>query len=96
MNPAVKNENGSPARDPLSMKQQNLEHLNIITSRKLVGNPAYSLCKSDITLEGKAVSTECRPGITGSAFSNESASRSQSGERLTENRASSVQRVLRF
>jgi len=49
MNPAVKNENGSPARDPLST-QENVEHLNSITSRKLVGNPAYSFCKSDITL----------------------------------------------
>ncbi|PIJ63001.1 PD-(D/E)XK nuclease family protein [Mesotoga sp. H07.pep.5.3] len=87
MNPAVKNENGSPARDPLSTQKANVEHLNIITSRKLVGNPAYSFCKSDITLEGKAVSKECRPGTTGSAFSEKLAlEKSQSGERLTENR----------
>jgi len=86
MNPAVKNENGSPARDPLSTQKANVEHLNIITSRKLVGNPAYSFCKSDITSEGKVVSTECRPGRTGSAFCGESASRPQNGERLTENR----------
>ncbi|RLL85912.1 PD-(D/E)XK nuclease family protein [Mesotoga sp. BH458_6_3_2_1] len=86
MNPAVKNENGSPARDPLSTQKANVEHLNIITSRKLVGNPAYSLCKSDITSEGKSVSTECGSRRTGSAFCAESASKLQSGERLTENR----------
>jgi len=84
MNPAVKNENGSPARDPLSTQKANVEHLNIITSRKLVGNPGYSFCKSDITSE--AVSAECGTRRTGPAFSNESASRSQSGARLTENR----------
>jgi len=50
MNPAVKNENGPLARDPLSTQKANVEHLNSITSRKLVGNPAYSFCKSDITL----------------------------------------------
>jgi hypothetical protein len=87
MNPAVKNENGSPARDPLSTQKANVEHLNIITSRKLVGNPAYSFCKSDITSEGKEVSTECGSGITGPAFSEKLAfQKSQNGERLTENR----------
>jgi len=84
MNPAVKNENGSPARDPLSTQKANVEHLNIITSRKLVGNPTYSFCKSDITSE--AVSAECGTRRTGPAFSNESASKSQNGARLTENR----------
>ena len=49
MNPAVKNENGSPARDPLSTQKANVEHLNIITSRKMVGNPVCFFCNSDIT-----------------------------------------------
>lgn len=87
MNPAVKNENGSPARDPLSTQKANVEHLNIITSRKLVGNPTYSFCNSAITSERRSVSTECRSGRTGSAFSEKLAlEKSQSRERLTENR----------
>ncbi|WP_367363525.1 hypothetical protein [Mesotoga sp.] len=82
----MKNENGSPARDPLSMKQQNVKHLNVITFRKPAANSAYSFCKSDITSERRSVSTERGTGRTGPAFSNESASRSQNGEQMTENR----------
>ncbi len=49
MNPAVKNENGPLAGDPLSVKQENVKHLNSITSRKPAANSAYSFCKSNIT-----------------------------------------------
>jgi len=86
MNPAVKNENGSPARDPLSKKQNN-NQVNVSISSQKVTNSAYSFCNSDITSEGKAVSTECRSGRTGSAFSEKLAlEKPQSGERLAENR----------
>ncbi len=85
MNQTVKNENGSPARDPLS-KEQSINHVNVSISSQKVSNSAYSFRNRDITSEGKVVSTECRPGRTGSAFCGESASRPQNGERLTENR----------
>jgi hypothetical protein len=48
MNPAVKNENGSPARDPLS-KKQNRNQINVSISSQKVTNSAYSFCNSDIT-----------------------------------------------
>jgi hypothetical protein len=85
MNPAVKNENGSPARDPLSKKQNN-NQINVSISSQKVTNSAYGFCNSAITSERRSVSTECNSGRTGPAFSNESASRSQNEERLTENR----------
>ena len=86
MNPAVKNENGSPARDPLS-KEQSINHVNVSISSQKVSNSAYSFRNRDITSEGKEVSTECRPGRTGPAFSEKFAfQKSQNGERLTENR----------
>jgi len=45
VNPAVKNENGSPARDPLS-KEQTIKQVNVTTSSQKVSNSAYSFCKS--------------------------------------------------
>ncbi|WP_258367249.1 MULTISPECIES: PD-(D/E)XK nuclease family protein [unclassified Mesotoga] len=86
MNPAVKNENGPLAGDPLS-KKQNRNQINVSTSSQKVTNSVYSFCNSDITSEGKAVSTECGSGRTGPAFSEKLAfQKSQNRERLTENR----------
>jgi len=48
MDRAEKNENGSPARDPLSKKQNN-NQVNVSISTQKVTNSAYSFCNSDIT-----------------------------------------------
>ena len=93
MNPVVKNENGSPARDPLS-KEQNNNQFNVSISSQKVTNSAYSFCNSAITSsipaeELKGFGSEgsyptCKPGL---AFSEKLAfQKSQNGERLTENR----------
>ncbi|RAO98311.1 hypothetical protein Q502_12340 [Mesotoga sp. Brook.08.YT.4.2.5.2.] len=88
MNPAVKNENGSPARDPLSIQKANLEHLNTITFKRERSNSVYPFCNSDIT---SAIHAEEASGI-GQNLSCPFISRqlapekSENGERLTENR----------
>ncbi len=48
MNPAVKNENGPLAGDPLS-KKQNRNQVNVSISSQKVTNSACSFCNSDIT-----------------------------------------------
>jgi len=88
MNPAVKNENGSPARDPLSKEHKNIQHLNTITFKRERSNSVYPFCNSDIT---SAIHAEEASGI-GQNFSCPYISRqlapekSENGERLTENR----------
>jgi len=97
MNPAVKNENGSPARDPLSRNKFNTQ-LNTTTFRREWSKSVYPFCNSDIT---SSIPAEEVSGI-GQNFScpyiskRSGPEKSENGERLTENRASSVQRVLRF
>jgi len=94
MNPAVKNENGSPARDPLSTKKNCKTLTYITTSRLERSKSVYPFCNSDITSsipaeELKGFGSEgshptCKPGL---AFSEKLAlEKSQNGERLTENR----------
>ena len=88
MNPAVKNENGSPARDPLSKEHKNIQHLNTITFKRERSNSVYPFCNSDIT---SAIHAEEASGI-GQNFSCPYISRQlapeklENGERLTENR----------
>ncbi|RAM58779.1 hypothetical protein DS66_05580 [Mesotoga sp. SC_3PWM13N19] len=88
MNPAVKNENGSPARDPLSKEHKNIQHLNTITFKRERSNSVYPFCNSDIT---SSIHAEEVSGI-GQNFSCPYISRqlapekSENGERLTENR----------
>jgi|GEM_PF-929710 len=93
MNPAVKYENGSPARDPLSKKQNN-NQVNVSISSQKVTNSAYSFCNSDITSsipaeEVKGFGSEGfhptrNPGPA--FFEKLPFQKSQDGERLTENR----------
>ncbi|KUK78188.1 MAG: Uncharacterized protein XD94_1812, partial [Mesotoga prima] len=88
MNPAVKNENGSPARDPLSRNNHYKTHLNTITFRRERSNSVYPFCNSDIT---SSIPAEEVSG-TGQNFSSPFISRqlvpekSENGERLTDNR----------
>jgi len=87
MNPAVKNENGSPARDPLS-KKRNRNQINVSISSQKVTNSAYSFCNSDIT---SSIPAEEMSGI-GQNFScpyiskRPGPEKSGNGERMTENR----------
>ena len=86
MNPAVKNENGSPARDPLSRNKCSTQ-LDTTTFKQERSKSVYPFCNSNITSERKSVSTECASGRNGPAFSEKQAlEKSQNGERLTENR----------
>ena len=59
MNPAVKNENGSPARDPLSKEHKNIQHLNTITFKRERSNSVYPFCNSDITSSIPAEEGNC-------------------------------------
>jgi len=88
VNPAVKNENGPLAGDPLSKKQEYVEHLNTITFKRERSNSVYPFCNRDIT---SSIPVEEVSGI-GQNFSGpyiptrSGPEKSGNGERQTENR----------
>ncbi|RAM58364.1 hypothetical protein DS65_04585, partial [Mesotoga sp. SC_4PWL113PWK15] len=88
MNPAVKNENGPLAGDPLSRNNYYRTQLNTITFKRERSNSVYPFCNSDITssipaeeVSGRGQNLSC-PYISRQL----APEKSENGERLTENR----------